>query len=531
MISAFTNQTVGAGASCAAGYQSGALGAYNESYTVNEIGNLTYGPAGAYTYPVSGANAVRPHAPTAAGGTSFTYSADGKRLTGTAVGVTTGYEWDPLDRLTRVLSSNPAVVENRMIYWPGGERAILKDATGVTLYLGGLSERRVNGSSSFNQRYYTFAGATVATQTATGTQTSGTADFLLGDVRGSVTLTARRSDASTSSQWYSAYGNTRGSQSTMGVTTRAYIGQTRDPGFQLNYLHARYQDPATGLFLSVDPLVAKAGEPYLYASGNPTTLSDPSGQCAEDNGRGKREACVKSTLARSKAVPPRSGGPGSNGLPPPPRNLVAIERNANGTSGAGVTVGGKVVEGAGEDDVDLVDQAAQIVCTFRDEATLTTGVCGGVGVGVFGWGADVQYCDFTTPAGVGASWTIGASVGIIGPNLHVGGAVMYSNASAPDDFDGSSVCISGGWGAGAGAVCLGLNEDETYSGTWQVFAGVGATLGVPEPFKLTVAHTWAWFDEDCPTCTHWDDDPTEQHYIGRHDGGKPGGFYDAGTPG
>jgi RHS repeat-associated protein len=131
--------------------------------------------------------------------------------------------------------------------------------------------------SSFNQRCYTFAGATVAAQTATGAQASGTVDFLLGDVRGSVTLTARRSDATTSSQWYSAYGNTGGSQSTMGVTTRAYIGQIRDPGHQLNYLHARYQDPATGLFLSVDPLVAKTGEPYLYASGNPTNLSDPSG--------------------------------------------------------------------------------------------------------------------------------------------------------------------------------------------------------------------------------------------------------------
>jgi hypothetical protein len=43
------------------------------------------------------------------------------------------------------------------------------------------------------------------------------------------------------------------------------------------YLHARYQDPATGLFLSVDPLVDTTGEPDLYASGKPTTVADPSG--------------------------------------------------------------------------------------------------------------------------------------------------------------------------------------------------------------------------------------------------------------
>ena len=48
-------------------------------------------------------------------------------------------------------------------------------------------------------------------------------------------------------------------------------------GQGLNYLNNRYQDPTTGTFISVDPLVAKTGQPYLYAAGNPTTLSDPSG--------------------------------------------------------------------------------------------------------------------------------------------------------------------------------------------------------------------------------------------------------------
>jgi len=43
------------------------------------------------------------------------------------------------------------------------------------------------------------------------------------------------------------------------------------------FLNNRYHDPTTGAFASVDPLVAKTGQPYLYANGNPTTLSDPSG--------------------------------------------------------------------------------------------------------------------------------------------------------------------------------------------------------------------------------------------------------------
>jgi len=45
----------------------------------------------------------------------------------------------------------------------------------------------------------------------------------------------------------------------------------------VGYLNNRYQDPTTGVFISVDPLVGKTGTPYLYAAGNPTTLSDPNG--------------------------------------------------------------------------------------------------------------------------------------------------------------------------------------------------------------------------------------------------------------
>jgi len=43
------------------------------------------------------------------------------------------------------------------------------------------------------------------------------------------------------------------------------------------FLNNRYHVPTTGTFISVDPLVSMTGEPYLYANGNPTTLSDPSG--------------------------------------------------------------------------------------------------------------------------------------------------------------------------------------------------------------------------------------------------------------
>ena len=51
------------------------------------------------------------------------------------------------------------------------------------------------------------------------------------------------------------------------------------------FLNNRYYDPATGVFVSVDPLVGRTGTPYLYANGNPSTFSDPNGLCAHNNGR------------------------------------------------------------------------------------------------------------------------------------------------------------------------------------------------------------------------------------------------------
>jgi hypothetical protein len=50
------------------------------------------------------------------------------------------------------------------------------------------------------------------------------------------------------------------------------------------FLNNRYYNPTVGVFLSVDPMVAKTGDPYLYAAGNPTTFSDPSGLCAVTQG-------------------------------------------------------------------------------------------------------------------------------------------------------------------------------------------------------------------------------------------------------
>lgn len=45
------------------------------------------------------------------------------------------------------------------------------------------------------------------------------------------------------------------------------------------YLRNRYYDPATGQFLTRDPLEAQTGQPYSYTGDDPLNATDPSGLC------------------------------------------------------------------------------------------------------------------------------------------------------------------------------------------------------------------------------------------------------------
>ncbi|WP_225827144.1 RHS repeat-associated core domain-containing protein [Streptomyces naphthomycinicus] len=61
-----------------------------------------------------------------------------------------------------------------------------------------------------------------------------------------------------------------------------FVGGTQDNSTGLTHLGARDYDPATGHFLSADPLL-NPNDPqqlnaYAYANSSPVSLSDPSGQ-------------------------------------------------------------------------------------------------------------------------------------------------------------------------------------------------------------------------------------------------------------
>jgi RHS repeat-associated protein len=97
------------------------------------------------------------------------------------------------------------------------------------------------------------------------------------DQIGSTCALLNGSGAVAGSYRYSPYG--RATATGTAKTPLQYTGQYTDTESGLVYLRARYYDPATALFLTVDPDVGSTGTPYAYTRGNPLNLTDLSGLC------------------------------------------------------------------------------------------------------------------------------------------------------------------------------------------------------------------------------------------------------------
>jgi RHS repeat-associated protein len=106
----------------------------------------------------------------------------------------------------------------------------------------------------------------------------GTTLWLHHDQIGSTRLATDATGAAVATWSYDPYGNQAAHTGTIDVPL-GYTGQYTDPETGLQYLRARYYDPATATFLSRDPLNAMTREAYGYVGGNPLNATDPSGMC------------------------------------------------------------------------------------------------------------------------------------------------------------------------------------------------------------------------------------------------------------
>lgn len=206
-----------------------ALKAAGTNYTYNERGGRT-----AWKSPdapnetkntFDGAGRLIRHGASA----TYSYNADGLRVSKTVDGVTKNFTWDTTTGNPDMLSDGTA----DYIYGPTGPL-----------------ERIQGGSATYYQQDRLGSTRAITDQT--------------GDVVGTYT--------------YDAFGNPTASTGTT-ANPLGYTGQYQDPESGYLYLRLRYYDPATANFISRDPLEASTGTPYSYANSNPTNVTDPSGAC------------------------------------------------------------------------------------------------------------------------------------------------------------------------------------------------------------------------------------------------------------
>ena len=149
------------------------------------------------------------------------------------------------------------------------------------------------------KRYYTINGITVGVRDSV----SGQVSYLLGDNLGSTSMTVNATTGSVAAQRYLPYGGIRSSSGTQ-ATEKGWIGQTKDSSTGLQYLNARYYDPALGRFAAVDPLISGTNvgslDAYGYANDSPITNSDPTGLFCVD----AAEACNNRPPVRAPVAPP-----------------------------------------------------------------------------------------------------------------------------------------------------------------------------------------------------------------------------------
>jgi RHS repeat-associated protein len=120
-------------------------------------------------------------------------------------------------------------------------------------------------------------------------QTGGTVTYVYTDPQGTPLAEADTSGNITATFEYTPYGTYAPSgTSSPGPDPNGpgYTGHVNDPETDLVYMQARYYDPATGRFLSTDP-VGPSGDDsfnfnrYDYASNNPILNTDPNGRATQ----------------------------------------------------------------------------------------------------------------------------------------------------------------------------------------------------------------------------------------------------------
>jgi RHS repeat-associated protein len=168
------------------------------------------------------------------------------------------------------------------VYDASGSRLIRREYGKSTLYLGDteLTVDTKNTAATSDDtktavRYYVFGGATVAIRTSS-TQVY----WLGGGYNGTAEISVDAATQTVTQRRTTPFGQVRGTAGAI-PGQKGFVGATNDPGSGLVHMGARQYDPATGRFLSVDPVLDLTDpqhlNAYAYGRNNPVVFPDPTG--------------------------------------------------------------------------------------------------------------------------------------------------------------------------------------------------------------------------------------------------------------
>jgi RHS repeat-associated protein len=267
----------------------GLSGAETEAFSYDENERLTKAGAAEYGYDAANNPTKAPGTTNAfdkasqlesATGATFTYDKEGERTKRTpSSGPATAYKYGQAGSLTAVERSGegetPAIAESfaydgtglmasrtvglstHHLVWDFSEAPELLLTDGEASYIYGP------GGLAFEQ----ISSEEVPT-------------YLHHDQLGSTRLLTNGSGESVGTFTYGPYGGVNGHTGTAAMAL-GYAGQYTLGQSGLIYLRARFYDPATAQFLTLDPEVPSTRAPYSYANDNPANLRDRSGRAAE----------------------------------------------------------------------------------------------------------------------------------------------------------------------------------------------------------------------------------------------------------
>ncbi|MBK1811937.1 DUF1906 domain-containing protein [Clostridium sp. YIM B02505] len=241
------------------------------TYTYDAAGNITSG-GGTMTYDKN--NRLITY-----NGSTISYDLDGNMTTGILKGSSTNFVYDSGNRLTQAGGATYAydALNNRISQTVNSKKT-------TYVYDGissDLSRLLVSTDSTGNSTYYVYGIGLLGEQNSTS--------YLVYhyDLRGSTTAITNMQQVVTDRYTYGAYGELL---THTGTATTSFLYNGRDGVMTdsngLYYMRARYYSPELKRFINADTLKGSInnGETlnnYAYANGNPISMVDPFGRCAD----------------------------------------------------------------------------------------------------------------------------------------------------------------------------------------------------------------------------------------------------------